>query len=313
MLVKTKMTKESKGLLEWRKDFKRNWSLYLMFLPVLLFYILFCYKPMYGALIAFKNYTPKLGFMGSPWAGFENFRMFFDSPDFIRVFFNTIKISCASLLFSFPLPIILALLINEIRNKRFKKFVQTASYLPHFISLVVICGMIKTFVASDGFVGYFVNQLGGTSGSLLQQEDKFLPIYIISGIWQTIGWDSIIYLAALSGVDVEQYEAAEIDGAGRFRKMFSITLPSISNTIIILFILAVGKIMNVGYEKIILLYNPTIYNVSDVISSYTYRMGFETQNWGYSSAVGLFNSVINLVLLLMTNRISNKYAGMGLW
>ncbi len=297
----------------WSKDFKRNGSLYILFIPVALFYILFCYRPMYGALIAFKDFSPRLGFAESPWVGFQNFKMFFSSVDFGTVLFNTLKISISMLVFSFPLPIIFALFLNEMKSEKLKRFTQTASYLPHFISMVVICGMIKTFVGSEGFIGIAVNRITGGNGSLLQQPECFLPIYVISGIWQGLGWDSIIYIAALSGVDVQQYEAAEIDGAGRFKKMLNITLPSIAPTIVIMLILRVGQIMGVGYEKIILLYNPSIYKVSDVIASYVYRMGFETQDWGYSSAVGLFNSVINLILLLSTNYISRKMTEISLW
>ena len=297
----------------WKRDFKKNWSLYLLVIPVLAFYILFHYKPMSGALIAFKDFTPRVGFEESPWVGFKHFIDFFKSPDFLRIVGNTLKMSVATLIFSFPMPILLALFLNEIRSQKFKKFVQTASYLPHFISLVVICGMIKTFVSSNGIIGILVGKLTGTESNLLLNPSMFLPIYVISNIWQTMGWDSIIYLAALTSVDAEQYEAADIDGAGRFQKMFKITLPSIQVTVITMLILRVGKLMNVGYEKIILLYNPAIYDTSDVISSYIYRMGFETQNWGYSAAVGLFNSVINLLLLFVTNKISVRYAETSLW
>jgi len=297
----------------WKKDFRKNGSLYLLIIPVLLFYYLFSYRPMYGALIAFKDFSPRLGFHNSPWVGLENFKSFLTSPDFGRIFKNTLNISFSTLVFGFPMPIILALLLNELRNEKFKRIVQTISYLPHFISMVVICGMIKTFVASDGLIGSVFQQFTGNNTSLLMQSDKFLPIYVISEIWQTVGWNSIIYLAALSSIDPQLFEAAEIDGAGRFKKIFHITLPSINVTIVTMLILRVGKIMNVGYEKIILLYNPLIYDVSDVISSYVYRMGFETQNWGYSSAVGLFNSVINLMLLIITNTISKKISETSLW
>ncbi len=297
----------------WTKDFKRNGSLYLLMLPVLAFYILFCYQPMYGALIAFQDYSPRLGILGSQWVGLKNFKMFFSSPDFVRILKNTLKISFTNLIFGFPVPILFALLLNEIRNAKFKKVIQTASYLPHFISMVVICGMVKTFVGQNGVIGILVGKFTGGSTNLLMQPNMFVPIYVLSDIWQSMGWESIIYLAALSSVDVQQYEAADIDGAGIFRKMINITLPSIAPTIITMLILRVGKIMNVGYEKIILLYNPAIYDVSDVISSYVYRMGFETQNWGYSTAVGLFNSVINLTLLITANWVSKRLSGSGLY
>ncbi len=297
----------------WQKDFRRNWTLYLLVLPVIAYYILFCYKPMYGALIAFKDFTPRIGFSDSPWIGMKNFKDFFQSPDFGKVMFNTLNISFTNLLWNFPFPIILALFLNEMKNMKLKRFVQTASYLPHFISLVVICGMVKTFVSSNGIVSLLVSVFTHENVNLLLNPKAFVPIYVISGIWQMIGWDSIIYLAALSAVDVEQYEAADIDGAGRFQKMLHITLPSIQITVVTMLILKVGRVMNLGYEKIILLYNPAIYDVSDVISTYVYRMGFETQNWGYSAAVGLFNSVINLILLFVTNQCSKKLAETSLW
>ena len=298
---------------EWAKDFKQNGTLYLLVLPVLAYYILFCYRPMYGTLIAFESYSPRLGFFGSEWIGLENFKSFFQSADFTRILGNTLRISIKTLLVTFPSPIILALLINEMRCERLKKFVQTTSYLPHFISLVVICGMIKDFVAQDGIVTMFAGLFGFGKKNMLLDPKLFDPVYVISAVWQSIGWDSIIYLAALSAVDVEQYEAADIDGAGRFAKMFYITFPSIQPTIITMLILRVGQVMSLGYEKIILLYNPSIYSTSDVISSYVYRIGFETQNWGYSAAVGLFNSVINTTLLLATNTLSKKMTETSLW
>ena len=297
----------------WKKDFKRNKTLYIMMIPVLAFYILFCYKPMYGALIAFKDYSPRLGMVESPWIGLDNFKAFFSSPDFVRVFRNTLTISISSLIFGFPAPIIFALLMNELANGVFKRSVQTFSYMPHFISMVVICGMIKTFVGSDGIIGSLVNSITGNTGSLLMQPNKFVPIYVLSGIWQTMGWSAIIYLAALSGIDPQLYEAAELDGAGKAAKMFKITLPSIGLTIITMLIIQIGHIMSVGYEKVILLYNPLIYETSDIISSYVYRQAFETRNWGYSTAVGLFNSVINLMLLIVSNKISKRVTDSGLW
>ncbi|MBP3361652.1 MAG: sugar ABC transporter permease [Clostridia bacterium] len=299
--------------IEWKKDFRRNGTLYLMLLPVIAFYLLFCYKPMYGAIIAFKDYSPRLGIMESDWVGMRHFKAFLTSSDFNRVFGNTLKISFANLIFNFPVPIIFALLLNEFKDGPFKKTVQTISYMPHFISLVVICGMIKTFVGSNGIIGSLVNRVTGSTGSLLMQPDKYVPIHILSSIWQTMGWSSIIYLAALSGIDPQLYEAAEIDGAGRFKKMVKITIPSISITIVTLLIMQVGRIMSVGYEKIILLYNPLIYETSDVISSYVYRNAFETQNWGYSTAVGLFNSFINLLLLICANTVSKRITDSGLW
>lgn len=309
--VKTKTN--GKGANSWSRDFKKNYSLYLIVLPVLIYYIVFHYAPMYGVLMAFQEYSPRLGIGGSEWVGLTHFAKFLTSSDFSRILGNTLTISFLNILFGFPAPVIFALLLNEVRNRHYKKWVQTFSYLPHFISMVVICGMIKVFVDSDGIIGSVVARITGDQSSLLMQADKFVPIYIISGIWQTLGWDSIVYLAALSGVDPTYYEAADIDGAGRFRKMISVTLPAIAPTIITMLILRLGKVMTVGFEKIILLYNPTIYETSDVISTYVYRMGFVNQSWSYSAAVGLFNAVINLILLFVTNTVSKKVSETSLW
>lgn len=314
--MKVKMYYRDKKLLKpgsWTRDFHKNRGLYLMVLPVLAFYAIFCYKPMYGLVMAFQDFNPRLGFSGSEWVGFEHFRLFFSSSDFGRILKNTLVISLSSLVFSFPFPVLLAVFLNEIRSSAYKRVIQTASYLPHFISLVVICGMIKTFVASDGIIGEIAALLTGESKNLLLQPKAFTPIYVISQIWQVIGWDSIIYLSALTAIDMQMYEAAEIDGAGRFRKMWYITLPSLKGTMIIMFILAVGNVMSLGYEKIMLLYSPAIYETSDVISTYVYRTGFGSQNWSYSAAIGLFNSVCNLILVVVANTFARKLSGSSLW
>ncbi len=296
-----------------RQDWLRNWKLYAMMIPVLAFYIAFCYKPMYGAIIAFKDFDPTLGIMGSDWVGFENFADFFGSTDFGRVLRNTLNISIQSIIFGFPAPIILALLINELEQKKFAKVVQTITYMPHFISLVVVCGLIKDFVSDTGVITSVLGLFGVAPINMLQEAKLFVPIYVISGIWQEIGWGSIIYLAALAGVDQELYEAASIDGAGRLRQTWSITLPSIMPTIVTMFILKLGSIMNVGFEKIILLYDPMTYSTADVISSFVYRAGIVNQDYGFSTAVGLFNSVINFGLILVANTISRKVNETSLW
>lgn len=284
-----------------------------MALPVLAFYMIFCYKPMYGAIIAFKQYTPGLGIWKSPWVGLDNFRYFFSNPDFIRILSNTLRISLSLIIFGFPTPIILTLLFNEIGNKQFKRVAQSVSYIPHFISLVVICGLIKTFVADGSIIQQIVHAFDGRDGSLLNRAEMFLPIYVISNIWQNIGWDSIIYLAAISSIDPQLYEAAQVDGAGKWKRMLHVTLPGLAPTIIIMLILQLGNILSVGYEKIILLYNPLIYDTSDVILSYVYRMGFESMDWSYSTAVGLFNSVVNFVIIILANTISRKVSDTSLW
>jgi len=296
-----------------RKDMHRNWSLYLLALPVILFYILFAYKPMYGALIAFKDYSPGKGFSGSPWVGFVNFTRFFNSPYFFRLIRNTFLISFYGLIFGFPAPIILALLLNEVRHSPYKRTIQTITYLPHFISMIVIAGMITDFSLSTGLFNDIIAFFGGKRFPLLQDPAFYRPIYISSDIWQSIGWGTIIYLSALSAIDPQLYEAAMIDGAGRFRQLFSVTLPSIAPTIVILLILRVGQLLSVGYEKTILLYNPATYETSDIISTYVYRVGLLEQNWSYSTAIGLFNSAINFALLLMANSVSRRVSETSLW
>ena len=313
MQTKTNTNQQRNLKKEWARDFKQNGTLYLLVLPVIVFYLIFMYKPMYGALIAFKNYSPALGVAGSPWVGMKYFQQLFTTPDFWRVFKNTLRISVCTLVFGFPAPILFSLLLNEVTNMRFKKVVQTASYMPHFISLVVVCGMIKAFVGDTGFISMILSLFTGERTNLLLNPDYFTAIYVVSDIWQGLGWTSIIYLSALSAVDVAQYEAAEIDGAGRFDKMFKITLPSIMPTIITMLVLRVGQIMGIGYEKIILLYNSAIYSTADVISSYSYRVGFESQSWSYSTAVGLFYSVINFVLVIIANTASKKLTDSSLW
>lgn len=284
-----------------------------MVLPILILLILFCYKPMYGILIAFKRYRPSLGIMESKWVGLKYFRQFFRDPYCWRLFRNTLSISFLNLLFGFPAPIIFALLLNEVRVKKFKKTVQTISYMPHFISMVVVCGMITSFCASDGLFNNIIELFGGERSNLLMNKNLFYPIYIVSDIWKNLGWDSIIYLAALSGIDQEQYEAAKIDGANRLQQMFHITLPGIMPTVSMLLVLRIGSLLSVGYEKIILLYQPTTYEVADVISSYVYRRGLQSGEFSYGTAVGLFNSIVNIILLLTANKVSKKMGQSGLF
>lgn len=295
------------------KDFKLNKELYVMILPVIIFYVIFHYKPMAGIVIAFKNFKPSRGLWDSPWVGLKHFYDFFSSFYFWRILKNTIVINFTDLLWGFPAPIILALLINELKNKYFKSTVQTITYLPHFISLVVVCGMIKDFTSDSGIISYIISLFGGETKNLLQHPQYFVPVFVVSGIWQHIGWGTIVYLAALTGIDQELYEAAEVDGANKWRQTISITIPGIAPTIIILLILRIGQLLSVGFEKIILLYNPAIYQTADVISSYVYRKGLQESNFSYSAAVGLFNSLINFVLLLSSNKLSKKFNETSLW
>jgi putative aldouronate transport system permease protein len=294
-------------------DIRNNKLLYVMLLPVLLYYVVFHYFPMYGSIIAFKDFSPRLGIWGSDWAGAENFKTFFTGMYFWRTVKNTVLISFYELLFGFPAPIILALLLNEVRRSLFKRAVQTVTYLPHFISIVVIAGMVKEFTSSDGIVNDIIAFFGGERMSLLLEPEAFRSIYVSSGIWQQIGWGTIIYLAALTGIDQEQYEAAKMDGAGRWRQMLNVTLPGLMPTIVILLILSVGRIMNVGFEKIILLYTPSTYETADVISSYVYRVGLQEFNYSFSAAVGLFNSIINFVLVICSNWLSRRLNDTSLW
>ncbi|NHW35409.1 sugar ABC transporter permease [Paenibacillus aceris] len=294
-------------------DIRKNKLLYVMLLPVLLYYVVFHYAPMYGAVIAFKDFSPRLGIWGSDWVGFEHFREFFTGPYFWRTIKNTVLISFYQLLFGFPAPIVLALLLNELKHALFKRTVQTVTYMPHFISLIVICGILKDFTSSEGVINDIIAFFGGERLTFLLEPSLFRTVYVSSGIWQNIGWGTIIFLAALTGIDQEQYEAAKIDGAGRWKQMTHVTLPGLMPTIVILLILDIGRMMNVGFEKIILLYNPGTFETADVISSYVYRVGLQDFNYSFSSAVGLFNSVINFVLLISSNWLSRKYNDTSLW
>ncbi len=295
------------------QDIKKNPGLYLILLPVLIWFIIFAYTPMFGLVMAFENYTPKGGFFGSKFVGFKHFADFFGSVYFGRLIRNTVLISVLNLLFSFPAAIIFALMLNEVKNKAFKKTIQTVSYLPYFISLVIVCGLVATFTASDGAITDLIVSMGGKRMNYLGQPEYFRTIYIVSDMWQGIGFGSIIYLAALSGIDQELYEAAALDGAGHIQQLIHVTLPGISSTIITLLILRMGTLFAVGYEKIILLYSTDTYDTADVICSYVYRKGLQEFNYSYSAAVGLFNSVINTVLLIISNKLSRKFTETSLF
>lgn len=296
-----------------KKDLKRNRGVYLMLLPIVVYYIAFHYAPMYGAQIAFRDFEPVKGLWGSTWIGLENFKTFFDSYYFGRLIRNTVLLSAYDIIFGFPAPIILALMLNEVHNTPFKKFIQTVSYLPHFISTVVICGMILNFTAKNGLINQILMMFGGQSIPFLSLPQYFRPTYITSNVWQSIGWNSIIYLAAISNIDQQLYEAARIDGAGRFRQVLAVTIPSILPMIVILLILRLGNIMTMGAEKILLLYNASTYETADVISTFVYRKGMLEGNYSYSTAVGLFNSVINFTVLVLVNKISKKVSSSSLW
>ena len=296
-----------------KRELVKNRYLYLLAIPVIVFYALFLYGPMFGLVIAFKQYNIGQGIFQSKWVGFQYFQEFFKSIYFSRTLLNTFIISFADILFGFPLPIIFALLLNELRGTRFKKTVQTVTYLPHFISMVVICGMITDFFSTDGVISRLIAMLGGENMNYLASPKWFRTIFVGTNVWQSFGWNSIIYLAALTGVDAQLYEAATIDGAGRWRQLWNVTLPGIMGTIMIVLIMRMGRMLTIGYDKIILLYNPAIYERADVISTYVYRRGLLDGDYGYSAAVGLFNSVFNFIFLMTANFFSKKATGSGLW
>ena len=296
-----------------KKDWRKNKMLYLLFLPVFLWYLVFQYGSMAGLSIAFENYKPSLGVFGSPFVGLKHFKAFFSDYYFKRVLTNTIRISICTLVFTFPAPIILALLINELRSRAYSRVVQTITYIPHFISVVVVVSILMDLTNSNGAVTVFLSRFGFPKVTMLNNSKYFVPLYVVSNVWQNIGWNSIVYLSALTAIDADLYEAARIDGAGKFRQLISITIPCLIPTIVIMLILQVGKMFNVGYEKIILMYNPLTYEVADVINTYVYRKGLLEMNWSYSAAVGFFNSVVSFTLVWFTNWFSRKLSGSSLW
>lgn len=299
----TKLTGNS-----WRRDFAFNWGLYLLMLPVIVYFFIFNYLPMVGLTMAFQNYNPVRGLLGSKWVGLKNFIDFFTAPDFLRILRNTFVISSLNLAVGYPLTIMFALLINEIKNKYFKRTVQTISYLPYFIPIVVVCGLIIEFVSSNGVVTNFLVMLGFERQNLLLNPNYFWMINLVSDVWQGLGYGSIIFIAAISNISPELYEAAHIDGATRLQKAWYVTIPGIAPTIVVLLILRCGMLMSVGFDKILLLYNPSIYSTADVISTHVVRMGIERMQYSYSTAVGLFNSVVGTTLFLISNALARKYA-----
>ena len=296
-----------------KNELRQNRYLYLLAIPVIAYYVLFCYVPMFGLVIGFKQYELGKSIMECQWVGLKYFKEFFNGIYFGRLMRNTLLISFYSILFGFPAPIIFSLLLNELRKGRFKKTVQTVTYLPHFISLVVICGMIVDFLSSDGVLTRMLTLFGGQKTNYVGDPRYFRAIYVISEIWQDVGWNSIIYLAALAGIDQQLYEAAVIDGASRWKQTIHITLPGIMSTIMIMLIMRIGQVLSVGYEKIILLYGPGTFEVADVISSYVYRMGIGQARYSFSTAVGLFQSVVNVILLIVANTASRRLSGTSLF
>ncbi|CAM4454082.1 ABC transporter permease subunit [Paenibacillus macerans] len=293
---------------------KRNYELYLFLLPILLVYLVFKYYPMYGVQIAFKDFSPSQGIWGSEWVGFKHFIDFFDSYNFWTIISNTLTLSFLSLVFGFPAPVIIAILLNQMLGKRYKKFIQTVIYAPHFISTVVLVGMLNVFLSpNSGIVNHLITLFGGEPILFMANEGWFRPLYILSGIWQETGFSTIIYLAALAGVNPELHEAAIMDGASKWKRVWYVDIPGILPTIVILLILALGNIMSIGFEKAFLMQSDLNYATSNIIPTYVYELGIQKAQYSFSTAVGLFNSVINIILIVTVNRVARKLTETSLW
>lgn len=297
-----------------KRKIKSNIPLYVLLFPSIILLIMFAYIPMFGLVIAFKDYSPANGILNSPWVWFKYFTQFFNSVQFGTTMMNTLKISIYSILVGFPLPILLALLCNQLRAGKFKKVFQVTTYLPHFISTMVMCGIIILFLSpNSGLIANIFKSLGWTMPNLLSKPDSFAGVYVWSDVWQHIGWDSIIYLAALSAIDPTYYEAATMDGASRMQKILNIDLPLLLPTAMILLILRAGSLLSIGFEKVLLLQNPLNLAGSEVISTYVYKVGMQNFQYSYSTAIGLFNTVVNLIILLSVNWFSKRYTKTGLF
>ena len=306
--------RKKKGFADTWKKMRRSYRLYILMLPAILYIILFAYKPMYGILIAFKDFRIRKGVWGSEWVGLEHFKRLFSSYWFPIIFRNTLTVSLLSLILGFPIPIILALMLNEVKNSKFRSMVQTISYAPHFISTVVMCGMVVMFLSpSTGIINKLISLLGGTPVFFMQDPALFKWIYVFSGIWQNVGWSSIIYFSALSGVDKSLLEAADIDGATRMQKIRYVNLPTILPTIVVMLILQCGSLLSVGYEKAYLLQTDPNLNGSEIISTYVYKVGLQQSDFSFSTAAGLFNTVINCIILIAANKLSQKVTKSGLF
>ncbi len=295
------------------RNIKAHPYLYLLFLPVFVYYVIFHYWPMYGVIIAFKDFKPMKGIFGSEWVGLLQFKTFLSSTFLWRLIRNTLSINLGMLIFAFPLPILFALLLNECKSVAFRKVVQTVTYMPHFVSTVVVCSLMLIFCRSNGILTRMLGTFGVRQTNLFSVPKYFQPLYILMNIWQELGWESIIFFAALTSIDASLYEAAKVDGAGRWQQMWHVTLPGIAPTIVILLILRIGNLMSLGWDRIFLLYNEMIFETADVISTYVYRTGLVKMQYSYSTAVGLMNSVINVILLLSANALSRRVSESSLW
>lgn len=296
------------------KNIKTHPLLYVMILPAVIYFLVYHYYPMYGMIISLFDYVPTKGITGSDFVGLKHFKAFLSDPYFFRTMRNTLSINLLLLVFGFPFPIIFAILLNELRSSKLRKVTQTITYMPHFISTVVICGLMLDFCKSNGMISSIVTTLTGQEPfNLFSKSAFFQPLYVMMCIWQEFGWDSIIYFAALTGIDQSLYEAADIDGANRWKKIVHVTLPGIAPTIVILLIMRIGNMMTLGWDKILLLYNPMVYEKADVISTYVYRIGLMNFEYSFATAVGFFNSVINFILLITANAVSRKINDTSLW
>jgi putative aldouronate transport system permease protein len=297
----------------WQRALRRDWQLYSLAALPLLFFLIFRYLPMLGNVIAFRRFRPGGSIFGERWVGLRYVRLFLDDPSFWTAFTNTLIIGSLSLAICFPLPVVLALLLNEVRTRYLKRFVQSVSYLPHFISIVIVAAMVIQLLSMDGTVNQLIKLVGGDGVPFLQRPEWFRTIYVSSEAWQTVGWGTILYLAAFTTIDDDLYEAARIDGANRWRQTWHVTLPGIRPTMVTLLILNIGTFLAVGFEKILLLYNPLTYSTADVISTYLYRVGIVSGNFSYAAAIGLFEALIGLILVLSANLISRRTVGTSLW
>ncbi|MGK9219513.1 MULTISPECIES: ABC transporter permease [unclassified Microbacterium] len=302
-----------RGRTPWRTALRRDWQLYALALLPLIFFAIFRYGPMIGNVIAFRRFRPGGSILGEEWVGFRYVEMFIKDPAFWQVFANTAILGGLTLLVCFPLPIILALMLNEVRKRAFKRVVQSISYLPHFLSVVIVVGMVMQLLSLQGTVNQIITAMGGEAIPFLQRPEWFRAVYVGSEAWQTVGWGTILYLAALTTIDESLYEAARIDGANRLQQIWHVTLPGIRPTMITLLILNIGSFLNVGFEKVLLLYNPLTYSTGDVISTYLYRVGLVSNNLSYAAAIGLFQALIGLVMVLGANYLSRRMVGTSLW
>ncbi|MFC4116873.1 ABC transporter permease [Nonomuraea zeae] len=297
----------------WRAALRRDWQLYSLAILPLLFFLIFRYGPMIGNVIAFRKFEPGGNLFGEEWVGLRYVKMFLNDPTFWNVFTNTLVLGALTLLFCFPLPIVLALLLNEVRSTKLKRFLQSVSYLPHFLSMVIVAAIVMQMLSIDGPINQMVKAFGGEPTVFMQKPDWFRTIFVSSEVWQTVGWGTILYLAALTTINEQLYEAARMDGAGRWKQIWHVTLPGIRPTAITLLVLNIGTFMAVGFEKVLLLYNPLTYPTADVISTYLYRMGVESSNMSYAAAIGLFEALIGVVLITSANVISRRTVGASLW